>query len=284
MHSSAISAAFISACEDELLALKPGNAHVHSNTHKLSVEQFRTSACVSAPALTRRGAAIGTRILDAVGATQAAVGTNTNLGIILLCAPLAAAAESLAAGSVSALQAALAAALDALTVDDAEQAFRAIALAAPGGLGADAANDVHEPARVTLKAAMAGAAARDRIAYQYTHGFADVFGRGLVACGEAEARTEPGWRDPQWRTLLVYLTFLAAFDDSHILRRHGAATAQATRLQAAKMLEGLQAAIDPQTLVPDLLAFDSGLKAQGINPGTSADLTVATLFVRRFVR
>ena len=284
MHSSAIFDAYIAACEDELLAFKPGNAHVHSNTHKLSVEQFRTSACVSAPALTRRGAAIGTRILDAVGATQAAVGTNTNLGIILLCAPLAAAAESLAAGSVSALQAALAAALDGLTVDDAEQAFRAIALAAPGGLGADAANDVHEPARVTLKAAMAGAAARDRIAYQYTHGFADVFGRGLVACGKAEARREPGWRDPQWRTLLVYLTFLAAFDDSHILRRHGAATAQATRLQAAKILEGLQAAIDPQTLVPDLLAFDSGLKAQGINPGTSADLTVATLFVRRFVR
>ncbi len=35
---------------------------------------------------------------------------------------------------------------------------------------------------------------------------------------------------------------------------------------------------DPQALTPKLLAFDRSLKERGLNPGTSADLTVATLF------
>ena len=133
LPSDTIAAAYIAACTEELQALKPGNAHVHASTHKLSVAQFMESARASAPALTQGGTSIGRRILDAVAATQAAVGTNTNLGIILLCAPLAAVAEGLTDLSIPALRGALTNALDALTVDDAAQAFRAIALAAPGG-------------------------------------------------------------------------------------------------------------------------------------------------------
>jgi triphosphoribosyl-dephospho-CoA synthase len=36
--------------------------------------------------------------------------------------------------------------------------------------------------------------------------------------------------------------------------------------------------LDPTDLLDDLLAWDAALKADRINPGTSADLTVATLF------
>lgn len=281
-----IAAAFSAACTDELLALKPGNAHVHSATHKLSVAQFVESARVCAPALTVPGASVGARILDAVTATQAAVGTNTNLGIILLCAPLAAAAErmptlNLPGRSLPALRQALAATLASLSVADAEAAFRAIALAAPGGLGSDADHDVRAPARADLKAAMASAAGRDRIAFQYAHDFTDVFERGLAACAQADARAGPAWRDPQWRTLLVYLEFLEAFPDSHILRRHGSETAARTQRQAGAMAARLRGTDDPAALTGPLTDWDAALKSAGVNPGTSADLTVATLFARR---
>ena len=276
-----VTAAYLGACRDELQALKPGNAHVHSDTHKLSPAQFAKSARVSAPALTLPGANVGARIFGAAAATRAAVGTNTNLGILLLCAPLAAAAEIVPEPGLAALRSALAATLDGLSLDDADAAFRAITLAAPGGLGADADNDVRAPAKTTLKAAMAGAAARDRIAWQYAHDFTDVFDLGLAACREAEARTEPAWRDPQWRTLLVYLAFLSAFPDSHILRRHGPAAASRARGAAQGMAARLRGAADPAALLPDLHAWDGALKAAGVNPGTSADLTVAALFARR---
>jgi triphosphoribosyl-dephospho-CoA synthase len=276
-----IAAAFEGACLDELRALKPGNAHIFSDTHKLSVAQFEASAKAAAPGLTMPGARVGARILAAVKATQAAVATNTNLGIVLLCAPLAASVERLENRSPAALQAALSRTLGSLDIDDTSLAFRAITKASPGGLGDDAHNDVRAPARLPLKAVMASAAARDRIAWQYAHDFSDIFARGLAACVEADARPDPAWRDPQWRTLLVYLDFLGAIADTHILRRHDAAAAERTREAAAAMAARLRSAHDPTRLTADLTAWDAALKAQGVNPGTSADLTVATLFVRR---
>jgi triphosphoribosyl-dephospho-CoA synthase len=43
----------------------------------------------------------------------------------------------------------------------------------------------------------------------------------------------------------------------------------------------LQAAEQPDQIVPALLAWDAALKEKAINPGTSADLTVTTLFAHR---
>jgi triphosphoribosyl-dephospho-CoA synthase len=43
----------------------------------------------------------------------------------------------------------------------------------------------------------------------------------------------------------------------------------------------MRSAESPAALLPDLLTWDTLLKERGINPGTSADLTVATLFAHR---
>ena len=43
----------------------------------------------------------------------------------------------------------------------------------------------------------------------------------------------------------------------------------------------LDASADPERLAPELLAWDADLKQRGLNPGTSADLTVAAIFARR---
>jgi triphosphoribosyl-dephospho-CoA synthase len=266
-----IAAAFQAACRDELDAPKPGNVHVFADGHRMTAAQFIRSAEAAAAPLARPGARIGARILGAVEATVGAVGTNTNLGIVLLCAPLAAAAEQ----QPSDLRAAVAQRIDATDIEDAKLAFRAIVLAAPAGLGRAERHDVHAPARVSLRLAMAEAADRDRIARQYVSGFEDVFVTGHDALTNAHAR------EPTWATTTAYLAFLAAFPDSPIVRKHGAGVAEDVRRSARDFHDRLQAAEDPAHLLPDLLAWDRVLKDKEINPGTSADLTVATLFVSR---
>src|SRR5262249_53407824 len=172
--SERIAAAFRASCRDELDAPKPGNVHVLSPAGRKTPKDFLLSAEAAAAPLTVPHAPVGRRILAAVEATRAAVGSNTNLGIILLCAPLAAAAER----ELADLHEAVARVLRALDVADAELSFRAIVAAAPGGLGRAERHDVFEPASVTLRQAMAEAADRDRIARQYASDFDDVFTLG----------------------------------------------------------------------------------------------------------
>jgi triphosphoribosyl-dephospho-CoA synthase len=266
--SAAMAAAFEAACRDELAALKPGNVHAFADGHRMRAGDFVRSAAAAMGPMTQPGARVGARILGAVEATRAAVGMNTNLGIVLLCAPLAAAAEEQPADMRTALSRALA----SLDVEDARLTFRAITLAAPGGLGSAERHDVRKSATVSLRAAMAEAADRDRIAHQYVSDFEDVFVTGEAAHARA--------RDPVEAAQAVFLAFLSAFPDSHILRKHGAATAEEVRRTAASFYARLQSA-GPQGLIPDLLRWDRELKDRDINPGTSADLTVATLFVAR---
>ena len=48
--------------------------------------------------------------------------------------------------------------------------------------------------------------------------------------------------------------------------------------EASPIEAGLAACKTPEEMTAPLLAFDRSLKERGLNPGTSADLTVATLF------
>jgi triphosphoribosyl-dephospho-CoA synthase len=124
---------------------------------------------------------------------------------------------------------------------------------------------------------MVEAADRDRVARQYATDFADIFDLGLPLL-EARIRRRDELR---WATLAAYLGFLAAFPDSHIVRKFDAKAACVVRRNAAAFLAELMSAEHPSQLLPNLLAWDSSLKAAGLNPGTSADLTVATLFAYR---
>lgn len=272
-----IADAFRSACRAELDAPKPGNVHVFADGHGMTAEEFVASANAAAAPLTATGARVGRRIFDAIEATHQAIGTNTNLGIILLCAPLAAAAEVTHMQTHLDLRAALLGVLDDLDTADADLAFRAIARASPAGLGRVAENDVNQPARVTLRAAMADAADRDRIARQYVTAFADIFDVGLARLEGAAVR---GWSET-WTTCAIYLRFLTAFPDSHIVRKYGTAVAEDVQKSAACYEAMLQSPWAPARLTEELLAWDGALKARNINPGTSADLTVATLFAHR---
>jgi triphosphoribosyl-dephospho-CoA synthase len=266
---NAVATAYVAACLAELDALKPGNVHRHADGHGMTVADFEESARVSAPAVAAPGARIGARVLAAVQATRAAVGQNTNLGIVLLCAPLAAAAER---GDVS-LRAGVATVLDDLDSEDARAVFAAIALANPGGLGTVGRNDVRKAPTVSLREAMAAAAERDSVARQFALAFDDVLGFGLAAYAAARR----GGADEAEATAAVYLAFLAAEPDSHVARKFGRATAEALRRDAATRVSVL-AGLDAAARKAELAVWDRDLKARGLNPGATADLTVATVF------
>jgi triphosphoribosyl-dephospho-CoA synthase len=257
--------AFVACCRQELSALKPGNVHVHAAGHGMTVDDFLRSAAAAAPALCREGARLGTRILDAVTATRASVGQNTNLGIVLLCAPLAMAAQT---GQR------VARVLAQADVDDTYSIFHAIALARPAGLGSAARHDVLQPARVTPVVAMREAASRDSIARQWATDYSDV--RELMAHCAAPVQS-----DPDWATTALYLHILARWPDSHVARKHGVDAARRVQAQAAPLADAVAREQPTAALRRSLEAFDATLKRAGLNPGTSADLTVATLFAIR---
>jgi triphosphoribosyl-dephospho-CoA synthase len=265
--------AFHDACLAELDALKPGNVHRFRDGHHMTIADFMASADAAAPAIGRAGLPVGARIRRAVEATAAAVGQNTNLGIVLLAAPLANAALDQGKG---ALQRRLARVLAGLTVDDAREAYQAIRAVKPGGLGEVPVHDVAVEPNVTLLEAMRAAETRDRIAWNYTHDFVDIFDLGLSWLRQSEER----WGNGPWAVTSVYLGFLAHIPDTLIERKFGARTASKVAEEARPIESGLIECDMPETMAAPLLAFDRSLKERGLNPGTSADLTVATLFAK----
>lgn len=273
LTSEQLAQAYQEACMGELQALKPGNVHVFADGHGMTIHDFIKSADVSSVAISQLNLTVGERIFSAVEATQQAVGLNTNLGLILLCAPLIHAAANRKIDSAQTLQQSLAYALNQLTVHDAELASRAIVLANPAGLGHADKYDVHAQHEATLLDMMRSAQSKDGIAFQYANAFIDIIEFGVLQYSNAFAK----WQNQAWATTALYLGFMARQLDTHIVRKYGDVVAQGIMLEA-KALEAVYWETDnPKLLQKKLLDWDVSLKKRKINPGTSADFTVATL-------
>jgi len=261
---------FVGACRTELQALKPGNVHIHASGHGMEATHFEAGAQAAAPWVAAADTPIGARILKAVEASLAAAGCNTNLGIVLLCAPLATAAAMDCEGD---LRERLRIVLDAFDEADARAVYEAIRIANPGGLGTASQEDVAEPPTLGLLQAMALAAGRDRIARAYVTGFEDIFSFGLPTLKEALYQSGEISR----AVTSLHMAYLAAYPDSHIARKFGTETADAVQHQALSLKPVWQSPISPDAFQA-LLRFDTYLKQRDINPGTTADFVVATLF------
>jgi triphosphoribosyl-dephospho-CoA synthase len=211
-------------------------------------------------------------VLEAVRATRRLVRTNTNLGIVLLLAPLYRAA--LLPGP-DALRARLARVLDDLDLDDARAAYRAIRLAAPGGLGRAARQDVRHAPTATLADCMRLASDRDAVAREYATRYDATWRIGLPALRRARARR----LTIDQTVVAAGLELLAAFPDTLIARRHGDAAARSVRRAArAIVAAGGPATPRGQALIDRL---DRRLRdaRRRWNPGATADLVTASLFV-----
>jgi triphosphoribosyl-dephospho-CoA synthase len=271
MNSQQFANAFKTVCMAELEALKPGNVHIFADGHGMTVQDFIASADAVSEVIAQPSLTLGGRILQSVQATQAAVHMNTNLGMILLCAPIIHAKFN---SNSTGLQANIHAVLGASTIDDAEACFAAIRLANPAGLGDSELHDVHLPADCTLLEAMQQAAASDMIAAQYANNFMHVFD-GLACYQKALTK----WQRPAWAATAIHLHYLSKFPDSHIVRKYGDTIATLVQNEAREHEMEFLKVFNPKNYQAELLIFDAALKKRGLNPGTSADLTVATLLL-----
>jgi triphosphoribosyl-dephospho-CoA synthase len=278
MRSAAdVAAAAQLACLLEASAPKPGNVSPGRPFADARYEDFLSSAVAIGEPLAGAGTRrLGTTILHAIEATARWTQSNTNLGIVLLVAPLARAALCTAeVDGGGTLRAALRSVLAETNIDDARDVYAAIRLAAPGGLGRAPEQDVQNAPTVTLLDAMRLAADRDGIAREYADSFEATFGIGAPALERARA-DELGWSEAVVET---FLTLLAARPDTHIARRGGAAlAAQATRLAAEALAEG---GVRSAAGLKAIDEMDRALRDERHhgNPGTTADLTAASIFV-----
>ena len=237
----------------------------------MTVEHFLASAYATAPQLTDSMLSLGERVLQSVIATRDAVRMNTNLGVILLCAPLAVAAEK---ASAVTLRQTVDNVIRETDVQEAELIFQAIRMASPSGLSTAKANDVWERAREDIYAVMKSAESNDMIAKQYATGFVDVFEVGLNEVDESVAQ-DLNQRDLAVR---IYLGFLSRYPDTHIVRQFGRVAAEEIRSEANSLYAEFCKLNSTQLMYERLMDYDAIWKSREVNPGTSADLTVATLF------
>ena len=268
-----IRSCFQRACLLELHALKPGNVGLHGDGHGMQLAQFVVSANTASYALIKPANGVGQRILHTVQVTHDAVGDNTNLGILLLAAPIV---QALLTGSeLEQLPQAVKKVLAELSIDDADYAYQAIQLANPGGMGEVAEHDVQSKPEITLLEAMQLSAEHDQIGFQYAHGFERLFNEN-VACYQHYLAL---WGSMEWAASAVFMKQLRDQADSLILRKKGLLKAQEISAMIAPLADDLLASSDPNVYRSRLLSLDGHLKNIDINPGTTADLTVATLFL-----
>ena len=259
------------ACVLEASAEKPGNVTPSHDFEDTSYEDMLRSGIALGAELGRAGQqSVGATVLAAVRASRDAAGANTNLGIALLLAPLARAA--LRSGP---LRERLGEVLRELTVDDARDAYAAIRLAGAGGLDQPVEHDVRDEPRVTLREAMATAAQRDTIASEYVTDHAVTFEIGLPALADALG---DGLRARD-ATVESALQILAAVPDTLIARKRGSEAATRVTAGARQVVSagGVRTARGRTALAE----FDASLRQKGnaLNPGTTADLVTAVLFV-----
>lgn len=258
------------ACVWEVTARKPGNVHRFRDFDDVTYLDFVTSASVVAHFLAEAAHhPVGATIHSCARFTRSMVGTNTNLGIILLLVPLA------KASSYPNYEAGVESVLAGLTVEDAAKTYDAIRVVKPGGLGQAKEQDVHNEPTLTLRQAMQLAAERDTIALQYANGFREVFHDAAPAILHGIHHTgcvEGG-------IVYAHLQLMSRYPDTLIARKRGTAEAEAAAQHAQWVLdlgwphtgEGRQ----------EIVALDAWLRAEGHsrNPGTTADLIAAALFV-----
>jgi triphosphoribosyl-dephospho-CoA synthase len=275
------------ACLLEASAPKPGNVAPGVAFHDTRYEDFLASAAAIGPALLAAATApLGATIRRAIESTAHWTRANTNLGIVLLLAPLARAAltpptkegdgEGEGEGEgTEPLRARLTRVLASTTVDDAADVYAAIRLARPGGLGTAAEQDVAAPPTVALRDAMALAAERDTIAREYVTDFAVTFETGAPALERAR-REGLSWSDAVVET---YLTLLAAVPDTHIARKLGMDDAAALSVRARDVLAagGVRTPRGREAVARLDEALRDARNAR--NPGTTADLTAASIYV-----
>lgn len=261
------------ACIREVCAPKPGNVNRFHDFSDASFEDFLISAVAVGPAFENAACkTVGQIVLRAIEDCRRRVRTNTNLGIILLLAPLAKAALISDRGS---LRKRVKSVLGGLTVEDAGMVYEAIRIAGAGGLGEAPAQDISGEPTVTLLEAMRLAKERDSVASEYVTGFEITRETGLPAL---KAALSSG-ADFPGATVHAFLSILKQVPDTLIARKNGMEASRRISRWAGDVLShgGVFTGRGKEKIIElDRAVRDNDHK---LNPGTTADLTTASIFL-----
>jgi triphosphoribosyl-dephospho-CoA synthase len=266
------------ACLLEATAPKIGNVHRSADFADLTFYDFVVSAVVIKQVFDQVDLlSLGEIVLHSIKTTQNHVATNTNLGIILLLAPLAKAIQK--RNAVTPLPVLVAETLENTTLEDCRQVYHAIRISNAGGLGEVNQGDIDDPiqqnSELNLFEAMNLAKERDSIAKQYTNGFKEFFEvvYPIILDTLDQLQSLPD------ALILAHLKIMSEIPDTLIARKCDRETAERCSIRASKIVNQTRAG-SPEYWSA-VKEFDFWLRSDGHqrNPGTSADFVAAGLFV-----
>jgi triphosphoribosyl-dephospho-CoA synthase len=256
---------------------KPGNVDRHRDYADLRFEHFLAGAVGSLRGLDSAadGGPIGPAFERAVEGMSHQSGGNTQFGALLMVTPLVRAAAD---GRLDPDGAA--AVVEATTVEDACAFYRAfehvdVAVDDPPEemasldvrRGADAVDDLRARG-LTLYDVMDLSADRDGVAAEWTTGFE----RSFEAASWLRDDDGPMYR----RASRTFLRLLADEEDTFVVTRNGPDVAAEATRRARAILDDED---DPERIAERAESLAEEFVERDVNPGTTADLTAAALFV-----
>ena len=271
---------------------KPGNVHRTRNYDDMAFEDFIISGVVIGDTMRELAghtktiedlsdANLGKYILDAVSETNNWIANNTNLGIMMMCVPIAAAASI--SDDFKEIQENVGKLMDATTVEDAVNLYDAISLADAGGMGdqeefdvmSEKAKDELRENNQTMYDVLKISASWDRLASELTSAMPVSFELGYPTFSEYCKSCDDVDKINK-ATVVTFMTILSEIPDTLISRKYGDEVAKGVSDKAKELLAYTDN-FDDFTL--KLLEFDDYLYENGYNPGTTADLTAASIFI-----
>ena len=274
---SIIRDAYLYACHKDVEAIKPGNVNINSPHHDTTASDYLISSINSGSELFYDSYSLGDRILNAIVATKKETSMNTNLGIVLLCAPIA---HALLNYKKMSLKEAITKTIDNATSDDTVKICEAINIANPGGLGDVLDYDTKSMPAVKLREIMSYSAQYDRISYQYHNNYQDILDFIIPSLDKNMIK----YKSSDISISMTYLQILGKIPDSHISRKLGEEIAKKTSNHVNDLLKIQDKDCSRGYLVKQLNDLDYEYKKKGINPGTTADLLVASLMIHRIFK
>ena len=267
-----LKSAYLFSCKKDIELIKPGNVNLLSSHKDTKAQDYLDSAILSSKELFNQNYSLGKRILESVNVTRSQVNVNTNLGIILLCAPVI---QSYIDFNNLDLRQGIKKTLSTSSIKDTHDLCAAINISSPGGLGDSDMYDTASYPNASIKQIMDYSQEYDRISYQYSHNFSDIFDFIIPKLEFLNQRYE----SLDISLSLLFIEILAKIPDSHISRKFGDKIAKKTSNNARDLLKILDREHDPDYLAKALNNLDYEYKKKGINPGTTADLLVASLMI-----
>ena len=272
-----LKSAYLFSCKKDIELIKPGNVNLLSSHKDTKAQDYLDSAILSSKELFNQNYSLGKRILESVNVTRSQVNVNTNLGIILLCAPVI---QSYIDFNNLDLREGIKKTLSTTSIKDTHDLCAAINISSPGGLGDSDMYDTASYPNASIKQIMDYSQEYDRISYQYSHNFSDIFDFIIPKLEFLNQRYE----SLDISLSLLFIEILAKIPDSHISRKFGDKIAKKTSNNAYDLLKILDREYDPDYLAKALNNLDYEYKKKGINPGTTADLLVASLMIYKIFR